>query len=260
MEGTRVWCAVLVPSGSTNAFSRDAWALVDRYKKSWAVDGLHWADIMSSRGDLRERVLLEDVVTLANELNGLIQRHAVAILMHSIAPEVVDSDEERLEALRQIGLRTGNSSDDVAFTGLLSEINDYVAAGRRTPTDRVLVFTNTRGGKKWSRPEAAFGGPWVERLWPMFAGRSIYLAPRTWPELQVADYAAYTYNSVISRAALGETGGIYRDLFEVFAQLSPLRTSPEMEFGVLAVRETGEASRRIELIGEMSGPTQECCE
>jgi hypothetical protein len=208
---------------------------------------------MSSRGALRERVRLEDVVALAHELNGLIERFAVAILMRSIAPGVVDSDQERLEALRKVGLATGNSNDDAAFTELLSEINDYVAAERRTPTDRVLVFSNTRGGKKWSRPEAVFGGGLVERLWPMFAGASIYLAPKTWAELQVADYVAYAYNSVIVRAALGETGGIYRDLFEAFAQLSHLRTSPKMEFGVFAVRETGEPSRRIELIGEMSG-------
>lgn len=243
-RSSKSWSAVTVSPRYLQLFRDRSAALVEEYCEKWGLDELHWYDLLND-ASLRDRVRLTELVDLAWQMAQVLDDARAIIVMQSADDESFRDVDGLVEFSRSLsGLRTGDRRDDAALFLVLFNVHSLAFGNAIDPATDLLVAIDQRcGSGRWSagaRPRAPFPG---------FVDDVVHVAGADWPEVQLADFAAFSYQRQLRAAANRETGGVYRDLIEPFAVINRRRVSMSMTSGVADFVENGTPSLGLEKRG-----------
>lgn len=213
-EGTKTWTAVLVSPSTKVRFIQRMREVAQEYRAKWGVSELHWAEIIRDPKMRPGSDRSKEVVALATAFADALDEADAVLLSASADPSVPHID---------VPLRSGDRVDDFAFHYMLLWLERWFLKNRSLPTERVLVMADLRGGSQMSEPQRAVN----PSHFPHFAGGSVFFGVK-WPEMDIADFAAYSYFRMVHDASQGETGARIGELYEIFQRVNERRRSPQM--------------------------------
>jgi hypothetical protein len=205
----RTWTAVLLPPEDMAEISTHLPGTVDHIRAHLGVDELHFTDIFSGKGALRN-VPLSKRLDAFRIFARIFAAFRLPVIVQTFSPDNVADQREVLSQFpRRAGAFDLQDSGDLAFVGLLTRVRKFVAMNRAAFHKPILALVDEG---RFKAGMALQIGDFLD-----FAHQQalFFASSKASPLIQLADFAAYAMNRMQWLLAKAERSDLDMRLLEI---------------------------------------------